>query len=152
MNDNYLRWIENIKIIHYDERLLDKDILLEIEFHEKEALRLREKLGMYISVFVPENHPMIFQKLAKVGKRFEWNEKVDGKDWRETFVIKSVERNGAMTYVLTKTELDEIGFSPDKIYYEISCLYERTEPIVRTTGFARENIFKAKHIIEKYKK
>lgn len=132
--------VGNIKVIHYQESQLDKDVLAEIEYHEKEAIRLRAQLNMNVSFFIPEHHPIIFHNLLKERRRFEWNETSGGnKGIRSTYFVQSIKPTGGLKYILTGEEMKKAK-ADNVYYYEIECLFERHEPVVGTSGYSRERL------------
>ena len=143
--DKANEWLRNVKIKYYDDRTLDRDVLEEIDYCEKRAIELRKQLNMYVSFFIPEHHPFIRDHLAWEKRRIEFNEPMDGKNWRETYYITSLSPVGNMSHYLSDEEINHIDCRGLR-YHEVKTVYERGEPITRTTGYSKNRLLSIKKI------
>lgn len=132
---------ENIKITHYDLRLINKESLERIKWHEGEALRLREANGLTATFYIPETHPIVTGNLIQDGRRFEWKSFSGGKEWRETYYVKTFKPYGTLAYILSDAERAKLNLG-HRYYWEMDCLFERAEPVIRTSGILIEDIIK----------
>lgn len=139
-------WLSNIKVVNFDIRTIDKELEEQIEAYERKIIELRERLGKRVSIYLPEYHPCIKEKLVRTGRRFEFNEVFEGKNWRETLYISAITFFGDLKFILNEKERN-IAKANGVNYYELNCLIERNQSIPRTTGYTRERLLKLPHEI-----
>ena len=126
----------------YDDLNLDKDRLMEIEYHEKRAIELRKEMGMYVVFYLPEDNPCIKDRLIRDNRRLEFNERMNGTDYRSTYFVTKVEPYGSISNILSQEEMNSIGATHFMRFHKVETLFERPQPIPRTTGQPKEKIIK----------
>lgn len=122
---------------------IDEEVLKQIEFHEKEALRLRKEAGMTVKIFTHRFHSVISNKLVFEGMRLEWEEADTQKPYRETLMVNSVDWVGDISNVFpsNKSEIYKNAGDFKDEYYEINCTFEKAAPVMRIGGYLDQRFF-----------
>jgi hypothetical protein len=111
------------------------DVSNEIAYHENVSISLRKDANMMVYVYLPAKHPVIENRLLKVGRIIEWQE--HDTPYRSTIKIDAIENIDSATFLkdMPHSVIHKIKYISEP-YVKIKGIYLSSEPIIRVQGYA----------------